>query len=61
MFFFYIKIEIDIISDFVSGSCLKEMIDIFGIFEESMLNIFAKQILEGLNFLHKNGIVHGYK
>ena len=34
------------------------MLDKFGTFDEPLIKIYTAQILEGLNHLHDNGIIH---
>ena len=37
------------------------MLDKFGKLDESIVSWYTKQILEGLYYLHFNGIIHRYK
>ena len=52
------KIEVDIILEFCNGGSIKQLLKKFGFFEEKLIKIYIKQILEGLSFLHENDIVH---
>jgi serine/threonine protein kinase len=48
----------NIFLEYVAGGSLYSMIRRFGNFKESLLVIYLRQILEGLIYLHDNGIVH---
>ena len=41
-----------------SNGNLKRIIDNFGPFNESLIKIYLKQIIEGLKYLHDKGIIH---
>jgi len=44
--------------EFVSGGSLSSMLQQFGALTEDLAGIFTRQILEGLNYLHGQGIAH---
>lgn len=50
--------DLFIITEYVSGGSIKSLLKIFGFFDEKIISIFAKQILEGLKELHERGIPH---
>jgi len=47
-----------IIMEYVSGGSIRHLLDKFGKFEENLVRLYTKQILEGLSFLHSNRIIH---
>jgi serine/threonine protein kinase len=49
---------VEIILEFMPGGSLRSLLDKFGRFDEKLVQIYLKQILEGLRFLHCNGIIH---
>ena len=50
--------EIDLIIEYCNGGSIKQLIDKFSAFDEKLIKIYVKQILEGLVYLHDLGIVH---
>lgn len=50
--------EIDLIIEYCNGGSIKHLIDKFSAFDEKLIKIYVKQILEGLVYLHDLGIVH---
>lgn len=45
--------------EYMAGGSLAEVVEIFGgAVDESLIRLYTKKILEGLNYLHENGIVH---
>jgi serine/threonine protein kinase len=44
--------------EYIKGGSIKNLIDQFGGFNESLIKIYTKQILEGLKYLHDNKIIH---
>ncbi|XP_071716409.1 mitogen-activated protein kinase kinase kinase NPK1 [Rutidosis leptorrhynchoides] len=50
--------SLNIFLEFVSGGSISSLLGKFGSFPESVLRMYTKQILLGLEYLHKNGIMH---
>jgi mitogen-activated protein kinase kinase kinase len=50
--------EIDLIFENCNGGSIKQLIDKFSSFDEKLIKLYVKQILEGLIYLHDLGIVH---
>ncbi|XVF24381.1 hypothetical protein REPUB_Repub13aG0123300 [Reevesia pubescens] len=50
---------LNILFELVSGGSISSLLEKFGSFPESVVRIYTKQLLLGLEYLHKNGIVHG--
>ena len=50
--------EIDIITDVCNGGSVKQLLEKFDFFDEKLIKLYVKQILEGLIYLHGKGIVH---
>ena len=44
--------------EYESNGSLKNIIDNFGPFNENLIKIYLKQIIEGLKYLHNQGIIH---
>jgi serine/threonine protein kinase len=44
--------------EYIPGGCLTKLIEEYGTLDEKLIKIYLKQILNGLNYLHKKGIVH---
>ncbi|CAK62766.1 unnamed protein product (macronuclear) [Paramecium tetraurelia] len=42
----------------VAGGSLSSMLQKFGSFQESLIKVYMRQILQGLEYLHQNGIMH---
>jgi serine/threonine protein kinase len=49
---------IDIILEFVPGGSIRQLLDKYSQFEERLVKIYTRQMLDGLNYLHKNKIIH---
>ncbi|KAE9618964.1 hypothetical protein Lal_00046993 [Lupinus albus] len=49
---------INIFLEFVSGGSISSLLGKFGAFPETVIRIYTKQLLLGLEYLHKNGIMH---
>lgn len=49
---------VDIVMELVSGGSLKDLLTKLDKFDERMTAMYTKQILEGLYYLHSQGIVH---
>jgi mitogen-activated protein kinase kinase kinase len=49
---------VDIILEFVPGGSIRQLLDKFQAFEERLVKIYTRQMLEGLKYLHDNDIIH---
>ncbi|OMJ74018.1 hypothetical protein SteCoe_27173 [Stentor coeruleus] len=49
---------VDIMMEYVSGGSLRHLLNKFGKFEEPIAVLYINQVLEGLKYLHSQGIVH---
>ncbi|XP_074356793.1 mitogen-activated protein kinase kinase kinase NPK1-like [Apium graveolens] len=50
--------SLNILLEFVPGGSFSSLLEKFGSFPESVLRMYTKQLLPGLECLHKNGIMH---
>lgn len=50
--------QICIFLEYMPGGSVRHLLDRFGALEETMTFLYAKQLLRGLSFLHKNGVAH---
>nr|XP_043625031.1 mitogen-activated protein kinase kinase kinase NPK1-like [Erigeron canadensis] len=50
--------SLNIFLEFVPGGSISSLLGKFGSFPESVVRMYTKQILLGLEYLHKNGIMH---
>ena len=50
--------HLHIILEYVDAGCLHSTINKFGAFPESLVAIYIKQVLTGLDYLHSQGVVH---
>ena len=50
--------ELNIFLELVPGGSITNMLQKFGAFSESMVAVYTKQILTGLEYLHANRIIH---
>ena len=50
--------EIELVSEYIAGGSLKNLLNKFGKFEETVSSLFTAQILNGLTYLHEKNIVH---
>jgi serine/threonine protein kinase len=50
--------EIDIILEYCNGGSIKQLLEKFDSFDEKLIKLYVRQILEGLVYLHEQGIVH---
>lgn len=46
------------ILEMVSGGSLRQILDRFGQFDETLVRIYTIQVMEGLRYLHKKEIIH---
>ncbi|CAD7962078.1 unnamed protein product, partial [Amoebophrya sp. A25] len=44
--------------EYVSGGCLKSQLEEFGPIQETVLQSYTRQILEGISYLHSKRVVH---
>jgi serine/threonine protein kinase len=49
---------VDIVLEYVSGGSVRKLLDKFTRLEEKVIGTYTRQVLEGLTYLHMNGIVH---
>nr|GEU51728.1 mitogen-activated protein kinase kinase kinase NPK1-like [Tanacetum cinerariifolium] len=49
---------LNILLEFVPGGSISSLLGKFGPFPEAVIRMYTKQILLGLDYLHKNGIMH---
>jgi serine/threonine protein kinase len=52
------KTGVDIILEFVPGGSIRNLLNKFEAFDEKLIKIYTRQILEGLSYLHSKDIVH---
>ena len=52
------KGDISLIYELCNGNSFTDLVSKFGIFEEKILQIYVQQILEGLQYLHSQNIIH---
>ncbi|CAM9581858.1 unnamed protein product, partial [Scytosiphon promiscuus] len=50
--------QICIFLEYMPGGSVRHLLDRFGALEETMTLLYAKQLLRGLSFLHRNGVAH---
>jgi serine/threonine protein kinase len=50
--------EIDIILEYCNGGSIKQLLEKFDSFDEKLIKLYVRQILEGLVYLHDKGIIH---
>ncbi|XP_022958800.1 mitogen-activated protein kinase kinase kinase NPK1 isoform X3 [Cucurbita moschata] len=50
--------SLNILLEFVPGGSISSLLGKFGSFPESVMKTYTKQLLLGLEYLHKNGIMH---
>nr|XP_010932081.1 mitogen-activated protein kinase kinase kinase NPK1 [Elaeis guineensis]XP_010932082.1 mitogen-activated protein kinase kinase kinase NPK1 [Elaeis guineensis]XP_019708706.1 mitogen-activated protein kinase kinase kinase NPK1 [Elaeis guineensis] len=49
---------LNIFLEFVPGGSISSLLGKFGSFPESVIRTYTKQLLQGLEYLHRNGIIH---
>jgi mitogen-activated protein kinase kinase kinase ANP1 len=49
---------VDIVLEFVPGGSIRQLLDKYHAFDERLVKIYSRQMLEGLKYLHLNGIIH---
>ncbi|XP_061376543.1 mitogen-activated protein kinase kinase kinase NPK1-like [Gastrolobium bilobum] len=50
--------SLNILLEFVPGGSISSLLGKFGSFPESVIKMYTKQLLLGLEYLHNNGIIH---
>lgn len=50
--------EIDVICEFCNGGSIKQLLEKFGSFDEKLIRLYVRQILEGMAYLHAKNIIH---
>jgi serine/threonine protein kinase len=50
--------EVDIVLEYCNGGSIKQLLEKFDAFDEKLIKLYVRQILEGLMYLHEKGIVH---
>lgn len=43
---------------YAPGGSIRSLISKFGSFSENVIRVYTRQILNGLDYLHQNGIIH---
>ena len=49
---------LSILMEFCPGGSISKALSVFGAFPEPIIQSYARQILQGLKFLHENRIIH---
>ncbi|WOK99821.1 mitogen-activated protein kinase kinase kinase NPK1-like [Canna indica] len=49
---------LNILLEFVPGGSISSLLGKFGSFPEAVIRMYTKQLLQGLEYLHRNGIMH---
>lgn len=49
---------LSIFMEYVPGGSIRQLLDKFGPFEEAVVRVYTRQLLLGLEVLHRNGIAH---
>ena len=44
--------------EFVEGGSLENLVNRIGCFSETLAAVYIKQVLKGLDYLHKQGVIH---
>jgi len=55
---FLLVLGVDIVLEYVPNGSVRMALNNIKNFEEPKVALYTKQILEGLNYLHKNNIIH---
>ena len=50
--------NLHIVLEFVESGSMHDVIKKFGILAESLIQIYTRQVLDGLAFLHAEGVIH---
>lgn len=46
--------------EFISGGTIENLLKTYGPFDEDLFRNFTNQIVEGVNYIHSNNVVHRY-
>ena len=49
---------VDIILEYVPGGSIRSLLDKYEAFDERLVKLCTRQIIEGLNYLHSKGVIH---
>lgn len=49
---------VNIFMEYLPGGSIAALLNRFGVFEERVFSRYARQVLEGVSFLHNNNIIH---
>jgi len=49
---------VDIVLEYIAGGSIRSLLDKFNSFTEHLVKLYTRQIVDGINYLHKNGIIH---
>lgn len=49
---------VSIFMQFVPGGTISSLLSRFGAFEERVFQRFTLQVVDGVNYLHDNGVIH---
>jgi len=49
---------VDIVLEYISGGSIRNLLDKFSSFTEHLVQLYAKQIVDGINYLHHNNTIH---
>ena len=52
------KKTVEILLEYVPNGSIKNLLDKYGAFNEKIVRIYTKQIIEGIDYLHTNNIIH---
>ena len=52
------KVTLSIFLEYVPGGSIRSLIDRFGALQEPLVRVYSRQLLLGLEYLHRNGIAH---
>jgi len=52
------NIEVEIVTESTNGGSIKQLLNKFGTFEEKLIKLYVKQILDALAYLHEKNIIH---
>jgi serine/threonine protein kinase len=50
--------HLNIILEYIESGSLSQVIEKFGVFPESLVTMYMEQVLQGLVYLHENGVAH---
>ena len=50
--------RVDIILEYLPGGSIRGLLEKFHRFDEKLTRIYIRQMLQGLEYLHANGVIH---